>query len=289
MLEEFENLVKNYKTCFLIAPTFPIDFKYPNIISMLKKIGADKITELTFGAKIVNEEYVKYIENNPEQKYYITSPCPTIVTMIKSQYPDLIKYLIPVVSPFIAQAKTIKKLYPEHKIIFISPCRVKASIETKEYPDLIDYTITFKELKSFFNDNKIYENDFDNINENFDSLILTKTKIYPISGGLANSSNIHNHFNENEVYVNDGIINIKNTLDTIQNNETTFKFFDLLACDGGCIGGNELNNDSLSIQEKEKTILDYKSQMETKDLISEHHIEKHKKEIENVDFSRIFN
>ena len=125
MFEDFTNLVKDYKTCFLIAPTFPIDFKYPNLIGMLKKIGADKITELTFGAKIVNEEYIKYIEQNPSQKYYITSPCPTIVMMIKNQYPDLTKYLVPVVSPFIAQAETIKKLYPEHKIIFISPCKVK--------------------------------------------------------------------------------------------------------------------------------------------------------------------
>lgn len=288
MFKNLLEIIKNYKTCFLIAPSFPIDFKYPNIIGALKKAGADKITELTFGAKIVNEKYIEYIEKNPKQKYYIASPCPMIVSIIKSQYPELKQYLIPIVSPMVAQAKIVKKVYPEHKIIFVSPCKAKANIEAKEYKQLIDYVITFKELKQLFQKLNINENDFDECNERFDSLILSKTKVYPISGGLAHSAKMKNYFGDEKVYVTDGISNIKNILEEIKSGKSEFKFFDLLNCDGGCIGGHEINNNNKEKNLKAWTVLEYKELMESEDKQSEHHIEQHKKELENMDFGRIF-
>jgi iron only hydrogenase large subunit-like protein len=281
-------LLGKYRTCFLIAPSFAIDFKFPNLIGMLKNLGADKITELTFGAKIVNEKYIEYIKNHPNQKYFIASPCPALVSLIKTQYKELTQYLVPVVSPFIAQTKIVKKVYPKHKIIFISPCKAKALIEAKEYKDIVDFVITYKELKQLFEEQGLKEKDFDNCKENFDSLILSKTKIYPISGGLASSSNIKNYFKENEILVSDGIKNIKNILDQIKNNSSKYKFFDLLSCDGGCIGGPEINNKNLAKEEKKEKILKYKTQMDKEDVVSESHIDQHKKEIANIDFSRKF-
>jgi hypothetical protein len=53
-------LVKKPSVCML-APSFPIDFKAPNVIGMLHKLGFDKVTELTFGARIVNYWYAEYI------------------------------------------------------------------------------------------------------------------------------------------------------------------------------------------------------------------------------------
>lgn len=288
MPQDLLELIKKYKTCFLIAPSFPIDFKYPNIIGELKAIGADKVTELTFGAKIVNEQYIEYITKNPNQKYYITSPCPTIVSLIKLQYPELKQYLIPVVSPLIAQAKIVKQFYPECKIIFISPCKAKREIEAKEYQNLIDYVITFKELQQIFTELNINENEFENCNEKFDSLILSKTKIYPISGGLAHSAKIKNYFSDDLVCAVDGIINIKKTLNEIKNGVSKYKFFDILNCDGGCIGSFDINNHDKEKNLKAWIVLQYKTQMETEDKHSESHIEQHKKELKEIKFTREF-
>lgn len=288
MFQDLLKLIEEYKTCFLIAPSFPIDFTYPNIVGALKKIGADKITELTFGAKIVNEQYIEYIEDHKDQKYYIASPCPIIVSIIEKQYPDLKKYLMPVVSPFIAQAKIVKRVYPEYKIIFISPCKAKKDIEAVEYKDLIDYTITFKELKQLFTQLDIDENDFQNCDEKFDSLILSRTKVYPISGGLAHSARIKNYFNEESICVADGITNIKQTLEEIHNNTTQYKFFDLLNCDGGCVGSVDINNSQEEKELKAWKVFQYKEHMEAEDRQSEHHIEQHKKELDGLDFSKKF-
>ena len=96
------SLIKNNDSIALLAPTFVLDFQFPAIIGMLRKLGFDKVTELTYGAKIVNWHYAEYVKEHPDQKYFITSPCPTTVNLIQSQYPELVQYLVPVVSPMAA-------------------------------------------------------------------------------------------------------------------------------------------------------------------------------------------
>ena len=94
------------------------------------------------------------------------------------------------------------------------------------------------------------------------------------------------YFDDNLVSVVDGIANIKITLEEIKNESSAHKFFDLLNCDGGCIGSKDIINSDQDKNKKAWEVLQYKTKMETEDKISEHHIEQHKKELENIDFSR---
>lgn len=281
--ENFLSLIQNNKVCVMVAPSFVIGFKYPAIIGMLKKLGVSMVTELTFGAKMTNVHYADYVKSNPTQKYYIASPCPVVVSMIKTQYKELVQYLMPVCSPMGCQAKILNKLYPEYKLVFISPCRAKQNIEVKEYKDIIAESLTFKEIKELFDVNNIKEDDYLNCNEVFNSVIESSTKIYPISGGLACSANLKDIFKEEEILIDDGITNVKNVLNEIKNNTTKYKFFDLLNCDGGCIGGAEIDS-QLSKDEKKQKILDYKLQME-KNTISHND---HSGDVDGIDFSRKF-
>ena len=66
-LQDKINLIKNNQAVAMLAPTFAIDFKYPNIIGMLYKLGFKEVTELTFGARMVNWAYANYIKENPKQ------------------------------------------------------------------------------------------------------------------------------------------------------------------------------------------------------------------------------
>ena len=70
-LQEKINLIKNNETAAMLAPTFAIDFKYPNIIGMLRQIGFKEVTELTFGARMVNWAYANYVKENPNQELFI--------------------------------------------------------------------------------------------------------------------------------------------------------------------------------------------------------------------------
>lgn len=255
--EKVLNLIRNNKNVYcLIAPSFPIDFKYPNIINALKKLGFSKITELTFGARMTNYYYLKYIKENPDQKYYITTPCPTVITLIKNKYPELEKYLLKYDSPLIATAKIIKKHNPKYKIVFISPCKAKRILET-DNSRIVDETITFKELQEIFDYKKINIEEL-NKKSKFNSFIREYTKIYPISGGLSKTSKISKLFKKEEILVTDGIKENIEALEKLKKGNTKYRFIDILNCKGGCIGGPDIINKNLSNKKRENIIKDYR-------------------------------
>jgi iron only hydrogenase large subunit-like protein len=250
------DMIKNNKAIALLAPTFAIDFKYPNIIGMLKQLGFDKVTELTYGARMVNWAYVNYIKENIGQKLFIASPCPTVVAFVQAQYPDLVKYLVPVVSPLVAMAKISKKHHPEHKVVFISPCYAKQNIEAPKYPEYIDEVITLKELMEMFDSLNIKEEKF-NKKYSFDFFIREYTKIYPISGGLGKTAHIAQFFKKDEILVTDGIENVKQAFDDVMAGTSKYRFMDILNCPGGCIGGPAIYHQNISIDQRREIVKDY--------------------------------
>ncbi|MCX6719599.1 MAG: hypothetical protein NTV36_00600 [Candidatus Staskawiczbacteria bacterium] len=254
-LQEKIDLIKNNQAVAMLAPTFVIDFKYPNIIGMLRHLGFKEVTELTFGARMVNWAYANYIKEHTNQELFISSPCPTVVAFVKTQYPDLAKYLMPIVSPMVAMAKIHKKLNPNFKVVFISPCWAKENLEAPKHPE-IDAVITLKDLKQIFEQENIKEEDFEK-DYYFDSLIREYTKIYPVSGGLATTSHIQKLFKDGEILVCDGVENIKKTFEEVINKTKPYKFLDLLNCPGGCIGGPAINRQDLSTDQRKEIIFEY--------------------------------
>jgi len=254
-LKEKIDLIKNNTAVAMLAPTFAIDFKYPNIIGMLRHLGFKEVTELTFGARMVNWAYANHIKEHPEQELFISSPCPTVTAMIQIQYPELVKFLMPIVSPMIAMARVHKKFNPDCKVIFISPCWAKENVEAPKFKE-IDAVITLQDLKKIFLEENIQEKDFTE-NYYFDSFIREYTKIYPISGGLASTSHIQKLFKEGEILITDGVENIKKAFEDFKAGKSPYKFMDLLNCDGGCIGGPAINNKDFPTEKKKEIIFEY--------------------------------
>lgn len=275
-LQEKIDLIKNNDAVAMLAPTFAIDFKYPNIIGMLRHLGFKEVTELTFGARMVNWAYANYIKDHPDQKLFISTPCPTIVAMVQTQYPEFVKYLMPVVSPMVAMAKVHKKYKPGQKVVFISPCWSKENVEAPKYPELIDAVITLQDLKQIFQQEGIKEEDFTK-DYYFDSFIREYTKIYPVSGGLASTSHIQKLFKEGEILITDGVENIKKALEDIKAGTSKYKFLDLLNCDGGCIGGPAINNKDFPTEKKKEIIFEYTHRS------SEDDMGKHKGKVEDAE------
>lgn len=185
-LLELIDILRKEKFIALLAPSFPVDFEYPHIILDLKKIGCDKVVELTYAAKLINIEYIRLLKQHPEQQY-ICANCPVIVTMITTKYPELKEKLINVASPMVVMHRFVKKEYgPERKTLFIGPCIAK-KLEAKQYG--IDYAITFKELQDIFNHyqehNLPYQEFSFTVTEDgtpdFDKFYNDYTKIYPLS------------------------------------------------------------------------------------------------------------
>ena len=143
-----EKLKKKTPMIALVAPSFLTDFEYPSIVYQLKKLGFDKVVELTFGAKMVNREYHKLLKKS--KKLVIASPCPGVVSTLQNNFPKLKNQIALVDSPLIAMAKICKKQYPKHHVVFISPCDFK-KIES-ENSKYIDGVIDYEQLKETIED-----------------------------------------------------------------------------------------------------------------------------------------
>lgn len=255
-LPNIEKILKSKTKCLMmIAPSFITDFSYPSIINQLKKLGFNKVVELTFGAKMINREYHKQLKTT--KKLLISSACPGVVSTIKNNHPELIDQIIKVDSPMIAMAKICKKTYPNHKIFFLSPCNFK-KIEAQEHKE-IDYIIDFQQLKLLFEKNQIKEN---NTKMQFDKFYNDYTKIFPLSGGLFKTAHLKGILTKKQVKITDGAQNI---LKFLKKPKKEFLFLDCLFCNGGCIGGPHTNH-KISIAKKKKMLKQYLKKSKKEDI-----------------------
>jgi iron only hydrogenase large subunit-like protein len=250
-IQQIEKVLKSgVRTIALLAPSFVSEFDYPGIVFALKKLGFEKVVELTFGAKMVNSEYHKLLKSG---KLYISTVCPGITEFIKNEYPKYAKNLISVDSPMIATAKVCKKEFPKYKTIFISPCHFKKKeAESSKY---VDYTIDYQQLKELFRKNKIkVKNSKKGKYEIFDAFYNDYTKIYPLAGGLSKTANLKGVIQNNETLIIDGVSKVKEYLD--KGIPKNIKFLDVNFCVGGCLGGPCLNK-SISLAKRKIRLLQY--------------------------------
>jgi iron only hydrogenase large subunit-like protein len=244
------------KLVAMLAPSFPIVFSYPSIITMLRKLGFAYVVEVSLGAKKTNEELAQLLKDNPGSRF-ITSPCPTVVRMVRQQMPQYVKYFTHNVdSPMVATAKIVKENYPDCQPVFIGPCIVKKLEANEDNPELNILVLTYAEIQQVFEKFNIHE-DLD-AQDKFDLDGEGITRIYPIDGGLSHSSGLMQSFQSGEVQAVSGW---KNCIEAIKNFDVNPKvrLLDILFCEGGCIGGPGIKS-KLNIEERKKQILDYAGQ-----------------------------
>lgn len=253
-------LNKKEKLVAMLAPSFPIIFKYPKIITMLKKLGFSYTVEVAVGAKKTNEELKTLLETNPGSRY-ITCPCPTIVRMIKKTMPQYTKYMTHNVdSPMVATAKIVQENYPGYRPVFIGPCIMKKIEAIEDVPQLNILVLTYTEMLEVFNHFNI--NMEGNPNDpassaggKFDIGEPGLTRLYALDGGLSHSSGLTNQLQNGELKVVSGV---QNNIKAIQEFDTNpkIRLLDILNCPGGCIGGPGIQS-ALTTQERINKIKSY--------------------------------
>jgi len=240
-------LAKKQKIVVMLAPSFVADFNYPEIIYQLRSLGFDKITELSFGAKMINREYHRILEECEKcnkKELYISSVCPGIVNFVKTRYPQYTKNLIGVASPMIATAMICKKFYPKHKVCFISPCEFKKQESESSF---VDFCIDYNELRELIN-SKGKLNHKTRVFLGFDKFYNDYTKIYPLAGGLSKTAHLKGVLKPGEEVKIDGIHEVEKFL---KNPKKEVRFVDVTFCKGGCLGGPCILNKNL-VDKKEK-------------------------------------
>jgi len=232
--ENVKNLIlSDSKTIACIAPSFPAEFSeiddYLIIVGMLKKLGFDYVTEVSFGADLVAKAY-KELFDNKESLSVITSDCPAIVFYIEQYHPELVSFLAPIVSPAMAMAKVVKKIYGDDvKLVFIGPCIAK-----KAESDEFDESLTFSELRMFFKEEGISKDNCE-VSE-FDIPNSGKGAIFPVNHGLLKSIGRNEELGEGEVVTAEGKAKFKDAIHELESGILKNQHLELLCCDG-CIQG----------------------------------------------------
>lgn len=228
----------------LVAPSFPAGFSVPpaQIIGALRRAGFTYVVEVAYGADLVNQACHDYLAEHPEG-LHIASACPAVVEYVRKYHPELTDRILPIVSPMVATALAVKKLYGQHvHCIFIGPCVAKkAEIRDPEVVGVVDEVLTLVELERVFmargvDPAKTRPSDFDPPHAG-------KGRIYPIPGGMLESAGIGDGMLDPRLIVLSGKDETVETLDSLPEDlsEGTL-LVEALMCKG-CYAGPGIGTD----------------------------------------------
>jgi len=241
------------KLVAMLAPSFPIMYEVTDIVSKLRTVGFSKVVEVAVGAKRTNEQAAAILKNNPHTRF-ITSPCPSFVRYMRTKHPDLLHYLaMEVDSPMVATAKIAKNHWPDHKPVFIGPCLVKKLEASQDHPELNILVLTYKELDQVFANLLSKIKDLSS-NISFD-LVEPSTRIYPIDGGLTQTSGANKLLNQDQIRIVSGYANCEKAIQEFRDNPQ-IRLLDVLFCDGGCIMGSGITS-TLGLEERKQKVVKY--------------------------------
>lgn len=211
-----------------VAPSFIAYFEGASIGTLtdaLKKLGFAGVEETARGATMVKREFEKMLLEK-KQDVIITSCCHSVNLLIGKHYPNVMKYLAPVVSPMQAHCQDIKERFPNAHTVFIGPCLSK---KDEAYNGTVDAVLTFRELAAMFrNAGIVVENGTDVTPE-------SRARLFPVVGGILKTMDLPD--NGYTYLTVDGVENCKAALADIESGDLTHCFIEMSACAGSCTGG----------------------------------------------------
>ena len=221
-----------------VAPSFPaafIEFSHRKLVGMLRALGFTYVTEVAFGADLVAREYKKLFDRTPERRFIATT-CPAIVGFVERYHPELVDSLAPIVSPMIAHARALRKIYgQELAVAFIGPCIAKkVEASSKVTPDEIDVAITFRELAELFTNQGITP---ETINPGeFDPPHPAAGSLFPIGGGMLQAAGMTEDLIAGQIVATEGRHNFVEAIKEFAQGNLDARLLEALCCQG-CIMG----------------------------------------------------
>ena len=226
------------KVAACIAPSFPSEFietDYTCLVGALRALGFDYVHEVGFGADLVAQTYRRLLENKPGERFIATT-CPAIVAYVERYHPSLVDRLAPIVSPMIASARFLRRLYgSETRIVFIGPCIAKkGEAASANLPDELDEVLTFVELRQMFAEAGISLSS--TVPGEFNPPRAGEGALFPISRGLLQAAEIEENLVTGDVVTANGRTNFVEAIREFEDGHLEAKLLEVLCCNG-CIMG----------------------------------------------------
>ncbi len=221
-----------------VAPSFAAEFTeydHMTLCGMLRRLGFKHVHEVAFGADLVARAYHKLVEERPDGNFIATT-CPSVVAYVERYYPKLVANLAPIVSPMVALARFLRRMYGrDTKIVFIGPCIAKkGEADSCSLPGEVDAVLTFVELRQMFEDKGIKAEDAER--SDFDPPYAGEGALFPISRGLLQAAEIDENLITDDVVVADGRTGFVDAIKDCDSGNLKARLLEVLCCNG-CIMG----------------------------------------------------
>lgn len=204
------------------------------ILTGLKHLGFDDVFEVATAAEIITKRTNEFLLENEGKGPFISSSCPAVVRLVQVSFPSLIDQIIPFISPMELAARMAKERAGDDKgkvgVFFISPCAAKFSEIRKPHrleKSQVDGVIGIKDIQVKLQ--RLIRSD------------LETEKLATASGvgiGWGRIDGEARALASDGVISVDGISNTISLLEELENGKINqFRFIELMACPGGCVGG----------------------------------------------------
>ncbi|MBP1747720.1 MAG: putative sensor protein [Deltaproteobacteria bacterium] len=241
-----------------IAPSFAAVFnkwQLSRLPSALRALGIRYVGQTSHGAYQISLQSRRIAEEKTEGGPHIATACPALINYIEKYQPQLIKHLLPLVSPMAAHARLLKEnLGQDIKVIFIGPCVAKKSeLVRPEVAGVVDCVLTFKELNQWFVQKGI---DLSMCEEsNFDEKPVHEAQLYPLPGGLIKTAGLDDDGLNLKLLKVDSIQGVRELLDGIEDT-SEHAIIEPLFCSQGCINGPGIEPGK-NLFERRRDIIEY--------------------------------
>lgn len=204
------------------------------ILTALKHAGFDDVFEVASAAEIITKRTHEFLEGKEGNGPFISSSCPAVVRLVQVRFPSLIDQIIPFISPMELCARMAKERVGNDKgrvgVFFISPCAAKYSEirdPHRKEKSAVDGVIGIKDIQVALQ--RLIRSD------------METEKMATASGKGVGWGRIDGEAralaSEGVISV-DGISNVISLLEELENGKIDqFRFIELMACPGGCVGG----------------------------------------------------
>lgn len=247
-----EYLKQEEKVVVSVAPSFAALWgeESKKLPGLLKTLGFFAVEETVVGAELVTRVYETYARM-PGDQCYITSCCPTVNAMIQKHFPEVIPFLIPVVSPVACHSKLLKQKYGKaSKVVFLGPCLSKKIEGIEE--DSLDAVLTFEEFYEWLKELQIDIKEQPLIS--FEATQVSQ-RLYPVVGGV--TSTIDRMCIPRKIIQIDGVEECMELMPHIIAGVFKHTLLEMHGCRHSCISGAGMPQDGINIYERKARIEKY--------------------------------
>jgi iron only hydrogenase large subunit-like protein/PAS domain-containing protein len=191
---EAKKLLKSEENiAFICSPSISAEFDdvtdHRKFVAMLRSLGTKYVNEVSFAVDVIAYKYLNLF-GDIKGKYYIMTYDPVVVSYIEKYHPNLISNLAPLVSPMIACAMIVHKLYGENiKIIYVGPEIARKEEALRHGGSAkIEVVLTFLELRQLFIEFEIDESTLEF--SDFDPPLGYKGSLFPLSNGIIQAADM---------------------------------------------------------------------------------------------------